>query len=254
MGQSINSIMELVMYKKIAMLFSIIMLIILSTCIQRKSSQKYNTEEDNIQSQQLYITEENNNTDILENEPELVLTDELPSIRYVNSKDGLNQRDAPSVTSNRTGTLLHGSRIIVHEKGDDIETIDKITDYWYRCSYGGVPGFFWVFGGYLSTTMPDDTDPILGYWDTDRGRRYSWSFRPDHYIYSGLKESSSGFRGTWTLSGNNLTIITIPTELNPLETESRTLEITVTVINRDMIILDFADGSREVLTRNNNIV
>jgi hypothetical protein len=174
--------------------------------------------------------------------------DEFPTIRYVNAKDGLNKRKLPSVLSEKIGTLLHGTRVYVSEKSDSKVTIDGLTDYWYRCSYNG---WFWVFGGYLSTTMPDDTEPVLGYWNTDRDARDYWYFLPDHTIYTGRKETGHARRGSWTLFGNKLTIIMGPWEHNSQEGE--TLEIILTIINRDKVVLNFADGTREFIDRNNNI-
>ena len=180
--------------------------------------------------------------------PVTVFADEFPSIRYVNNKDGLNKREIPSVSCRIIGTLLYGSRVYVSEKSNRQVTIVGITDYWYKCYSGG---WFWGFGGYLSTTMPNDTDPILGYWNTDREARDYWYFLPDHSIYTGRKETDDGWRGTWELVGNMLIIITQPTEFNTKE--SVTFKITVTIINRDKIILNFYDGSKESLDRNNSI-
>ncbi|MDR0455456.1 MAG: hypothetical protein LBH20_02080 [Treponema sp.] len=178
----------------------------------------------------------------------VIFAKEFPCIKYVNSKDGLNKRGSPSVSSEKIGTLLHGTRVYVSEKSDSKVTIDGITDYWYRCSRNG---WFWVFGGYLSATMPDDTEPVLGYWNTDREVRDYWDFEPDHIVSTGRKEAGHARRGTWTLSGNKLTIIFQPWEHN-LE-KGETLEIILTIINRDRIVLNFADGRKETLDMNNNL-
>jgi hypothetical protein len=175
-------------------------------------------------------------------------SDNLPSIRYVTSKDGLNKRETASVTSKKLGTLLYGSRIIAAERSVNMVTIDGITDYWYRCHS---EGWFWVFGGYLSATMPADVEPILGYWNTDRGERYYWYFRPDHTVSSGIKETDRGWTGTWALYGDKLTIKTTPTEYSI--GESQTIDIVLTVTNRNRVFLSFADGNGEFLDRNNNL-
>jgi hypothetical protein len=172
--------------------------------------------------------------------------DEFPTIRYVNSKDGLNKRESPSVSSEKIGTLLHGTRVYVSGKSDSKVTIDGITDYWYRCSSNG---WFWVFGGYLSITMPNDTELVLGRWNTDREARDFWNFEPDHTARTGRKETEGDWRGSWTLSENKLTITKQATKSRG----SETLEIIVTIINRDRVILNFSDGTRETLDRNNNI-
>ena len=177
--------------------------------------------------------------------------DVFPAVRYVAARDGLNLREAASASSNRLGALLYGSRIVVHERSGFTETIAGITDYWYRSTGGGFSGWFWVFGGFLSASMPDDTAAVLGLWNTDRGARYFWSFRPDHFASTGRRETSGDWIGTWALAGNSLTIITTPTEHHPRGSE--TMAIMVRVINRDHIILRFADGRQESLSRSNTI-
>jgi len=176
-------------------------------------------------------------------------------VRYVNSKEGLNQRESASAASRRIGTLLHGTRVILYEKSDNQETIDGITDYWYKCRGGGrFNGFYWVFGGYLSTTIPEDTAPFLGYWNTDRGRRYYWEFEPDHTVVLGRKETNSGWIGTWTLTENHFTINMESITMEPEEIpEELIIEFTLTIINRDKIILKYSDGTEEILERNNNV-
>ncbi|MCL2832614.1 MAG: SH3 domain-containing protein [Treponema sp.] len=61
-----------------------------------------------------------------------IIADELPSVRYVISKDGLNQRETASISSKKIGTLLYGTRIIIYSKNDQKSTFDGITDYWYK--------------------------------------------------------------------------------------------------------------------------
>ena len=174
---------------------------------------------------------------------------DFPSVRYVSSKEGLNKRELPSISSKKIGVLLYGSRVIVVEKGAAKETIDGITDYWYRCQGREIA---WVFGGYLANRIPDDTISIIGYWDTDRGEKYYWNFNPDYTVSSGKKETDVDWRGNWALCDNKLTIITTPTEFT--KNESDMMEIMVTVVNRDQIILVFSNGTKEVLKRNNDII
>ena len=76
----------------------------------------------------------------------------LPKYMYVTAERGLNAREAPGLSSNRILTFDFGTRIWATERGQ-ADTIDGITDYWYRVltnssSYG------WVFGGYLSDEPP----------------------------------------------------------------------------------------------------
>jgi hypothetical protein len=51
---------------------------------------------------------------------------------WVNSKEGLRQRIEPSRNSPAIDLLLYGEMIWVDAKSDFVETIDGITDYWYR--------------------------------------------------------------------------------------------------------------------------
>jgi hypothetical protein len=189
--------------------------------------------------------------------------EEFPSVRYVTSKEGLNHREIASVTGKKIGTFLYAERIVVYEKSVATITVDGITDYWYKCSGRGPVG--WVFGGYLSEIIPIDIEPVLGYWNTDKGERYYWYFQPDHTVRSGRKETDIGWLGTWTLSESTetplymfaekayrLLIVTMPTE--SMTGESQTIEIIVHAINRDRIYLQFTDSNGEFLDRNNGII
>jgi hypothetical protein len=116
--------------------------------------------------------------------------------------------------------------------------------------------------------ISEDVEPIIGYWNTDRGENYYWLFSPDHTASSGRKETDIGWIGTWTLSEYigeplfrlsfadekiyNLTIFTIPTEFTI--GESRTFVIIVHIINNNRIYFQFEDGNGEFLDRNNNIL
>jgi hypothetical protein len=81
-------------------------------------------------------------------------TNELPVNMYVTSKEGLNVRSTPSLNGNRIATLIFGQQVGVYEKGPN-ETIDGITDYWYRIYFSGISSDYgWVFGGYLSKEVP----------------------------------------------------------------------------------------------------
>ena len=67
----------------------------------------------------------------------LVFPDEFLSVRYVIAKPALNIRSSPSISSNLLGpALLYGLRIVAHERSDNMDTVNGITDYWYRCSGG----------------------------------------------------------------------------------------------------------------------
>ena len=98
----------------------------------------------------------------------------------------------------------------------------------------------------------DDADLITGYWNTDRGDREYWYFHPDLTVTFGRKETDIGWIGKWTLCGNKLIIIAVPNEFSV--GEDLNLEITLTVLDHDKIIFDFSDGSREVLSRNYDLI
>ena len=162
---------------------------------------------------------------------------------------------------------MYGERIIVYEK-DNSETIDGITDYWYKIRVPGLSGFYWVFGGYLANEIPSEVEPVLGMWNTDRGENYYWDFTPQHKVASGKKETDTGIYGIWTLSEYigeqrlklsfaegkiyNLAIITTPTEFTTGESQ-RLVIIVQTLINRNRIYFQFENGNGEFLDRNNNI-
>jgi len=171
---------------------------------------------------------------------------DLPKIMYVISKDGLNQRSRPSTQSIKMGTYLYGERIIVRERGKS-ETIDGITNYWYK-TYGG-SGECWVFGGYLAERLPRDLPVVLGVWDdVDNSRQY-YSFRPDHRYAEGYKETDMGIWGKWELNGNTLTL-TLDSAMNYATIDPPDIVIVeVTIINGSNIILTWPNKERTKLTR-----
>ena len=80
--------------------------------------------------------------------------------QYVDSEDGLNVRDEPSLSGKKIAKLLHNDYVIPVEIGEKT-TIDGIEDFWVKIllypehrkdktkdEYG------WVFGAYLSDTIP----------------------------------------------------------------------------------------------------
>jgi len=56
----------------------------------------------------------------------------FPKIMYVISKEGLRIRSEPSINSDINGLLIYGQRIVIHEKSNVVDTINGLTDYWYR--------------------------------------------------------------------------------------------------------------------------
>ena len=181
----------------------------------------------------------------------MVFADDFPYIRYINSKNGVDRRY--SLSGEIFGTVLYGTMVEVRERSDFEDIIDGIrkADYWYKCRGGGGADY-WVWGGYLSATIPEGVPAFIGKWNTDNSTRRYWEFNYDKVLFGGEKVN---YQGTWTLSDDKLTIKVWPL-LDEYIKElyiSITQEITVTVANRDKIIFDFPDGTREVLTRNNNL-
>ncbi|MDR2972225.1 MAG: SH3 domain-containing protein [Bacteroidales bacterium] len=164
---------------------------------------------------------------------------------YVNVIDGLYHRSSPQISSEKIGLLTFGEEITVFERSN-IDTIDGITDYWYktqpRVNGSSKNEWSWVFGGFLSDKMPFGVEPVFGYWDSDLGYNFYWFFSPRNFFYHGLKGPGlirNG--GNWELSGNILTLID-PSHKMYLITE-------ITVIDRDNIIFTHSDGTVEKITR-----
>ena len=126
---------------------------------------------------------------------------EFPRVMYVNSIEGSNLRNEPSLNGNKIGALLHGERILVYEWSNSV-TINGISNFWYRTKRSGTNLSGWVFGGYLSEDFPIDADVILGMWNTDQGERMYWYFRPNYKFNSGVKETDRGIYGDWNRQFN----------------------------------------------------
>jgi hypothetical protein len=170
-------------------------------------------------------------------------------VMYVTSKEGLNQREEPSISGRKVGTLLYGERVLIYGKSNSRITIDGITDYWYSIQYDNKS---WVFGGYLSKELPTDLPVVLGNWDDKNDSRQYYYFSPNYSYREGRKESDIGLGGKWKLTGSTL-VITITSAMED-ETippnEQRATNIQLTVIDRNNIILTYPNGEQAKLTRN----
>ncbi len=89
----------------------------------------------------------------------------LPSMMYVNSKEGLNVRSAPSMKAEKRGALKYGELVKVAGEGDMV-TIDGISAHWtkiilYYGDEGDESSYGWVFGGYLQEKFPMSEDDFI---------------------------------------------------------------------------------------------
>jgi hypothetical protein len=173
---------------------------------------------------------------------------EFRKIMYVTSKEGLRQREEPSVNSKSIGIFLFGERIIVYEKGPKA-TIDGITNYWYKShtahsSTNKLHSWCWIFGGYLSDELPLDALVFLGRWDDINDNRWLYEFDPNGGYMKGIKNSDRLERGEWVLNGNMI-IITFSVDDNEI--------VKLTEIDRNNIILHFPNNIQVVLRRTNDL-
>jgi hypothetical protein len=175
-------------------------------------------------------------------------TNEYRRIMYVSSNNGLVQREEPSTNSKRIGVLLFGQRIIIYEQGP-IETINGITDYWYKSHTWNTPNsrvstWCWVFGGYLSEELPLDAPVFFGRWDDINDNRWTYNFDPSGGYMKGIKNSDRIEQGKWSLNGNIITIIFADDDIE---------NIILTEIDRNNIILVFPNNRSVVLKRTNDL-
>jgi len=174
-------------------------------------------------------------------------TNEYRKIMYVSSKDGLIQREGSSANSRRIGLLLYGQRIIIYEKGPK-ETINGITDYWYKSHTSHTPNssvytWCWVFGGYISEELPTDVPVFLGLWEDKNDNSWIYSFDPNGRYMKGIKNSDRIERGKWSLKENIITIVF---------TEDDIEKIILDEIDRNNILLVFPNNKRVELRRSND--
>ena len=182
---------------------------------------------------------------------------DFPKTMYVNSKEGLRKRTEPSLTSKRIGILPNGARIVVLERSTSAETIDGMTDYWYKTDGGMFDGKWyketWVFGGYLSEMLPLDVPAILGRWDDKEKEDMYIYFFADGMYWEGKKETDVGLGGKWVLKGNKVNITYLQAGLDDLKpSEYKTIAIGLNVIDRDNIEIIWPDNKISRLKRNND--
>jgi hypothetical protein len=88
---------------------------------------------------------------------------EFPKRTFVTSREGLRVRSRPSLNSEIRDIYFYAQMVLVYAKSERMNTIDGITDFWYRVSAGLEPEK-WVFGGYLSEIFPEGAHIIYGQW------------------------------------------------------------------------------------------
>jgi hypothetical protein len=184
-----------------------------------------------------------------------IFSQEIPKVMYVNSREGINLMNEPSFEGKKIMNLLHGERIFVYERYNSI-TIDGVTNIWYKARKLGTSLSGWVFEEYLSEEIPLNVNPILGYWDTDKGEWLCWNFMPDNEFFYVRKESDAGYYGNWNISENELILTLIPLEW--MDYEEDIIIIKIEILDNNNILLYnnplfYYNGTIEKLTRNNNI-
>jgi len=190
--------------------------------------------------------------------------EDFPLVMYVTARAGLRVRRAaaPSLDSEIVDALPYGSFIKVEGRQDNPVTISGITDYWYRLS---VPDdwtnniYRWVFGGFLSRELPEDLPVVIGEWNFLGDNRMEIVFTPDYRFWHGMKGTSAGGSGTWSMNGNTITMLvsTFPNmkDFDDLGEEViRTVYVQVNITDRNNIILissprGFLHFNSERLTR-----
>jgi len=156
-----------------------------------------------------------------------------PIVMFVKAASGLNIHSEPSINSNIKETLLYGQRIVLCGKSKTTVTINGITDYWYEIYYN----YGWVFGGYLSASLPTDAPFVLGLWEDGRT---IFNFYPDYTYSVGIKQSEWFDEGKWNLNKNTLTLIQLSSREKILANPDIS-EIVISVINENNIKLTYRE-------------
>jgi len=167
------------------------------------------------------------------------------ALKFVTSQAGLRVRSSPFLDGEVVDLLYFGERIVIVKNVRVEDSIDGITDFWYKMPPSG-----WVFGGYLSDQLSKDAPVILGVWEDRDSPREIWSFRPrDSRFWTGMSETSFGSGGIWEFFEDRLYV-----RFDVHSSEAgRTDEINVVVADRNNITFVFSNGSEQHLTRSSSI-
>jgi len=128
-------------------------------------------------------------------------------LMYVNARSGLRVRSESSIDGRIIGVLQYGEFVRIISRSNNRTTIDGKTDYWYSMWFkvGNDSQRGWIFGGYLSETIPNDIPFFIGVWDL-----YADGERTPDYLYfdinnqfsCGTRDSGNFSSGTWRIDGN----------------------------------------------------
>jgi len=188
-------------------IYSILLLIVLLSCNRNTRTFYYYPDDRNIEEIIVpeNISEENNiinHNDIELDIVEIIEFVENSVIMYVTANNGLRIRSMPSLDGEIQGTHLFGKRLVFDTRTSNTETIDNITDYWYKIRFREE----WLFGGYLSKEFPADAITLFGWWDNIRNPSHIFMFEPNYEFSIGFKESNFTSQGTWELNDNIITM------------------------------------------------
>jgi hypothetical protein len=172
-------------------------------------------------------------------------------VMYVTSKEGLRLCIEPALNSRRIHTFAYGEILVIRERSDFTETIDGITACWYK-TWAPWPikeDWGWVFGGYLSDTLPLNVPVIIGHWVSEDDDRLYCYFRVTSHDYSiWYKDTSAGSDGKWELEGNIIKV-KVKDHVDPSGTGNKEFvdRMQLTVINRNKIWLDYLNSGRTLI-------
>jgi len=184
-------------------------------------------------------------------------SEELPRIMFVNAPAGLRVRSEPSTTASIRRTLLYGERVIINKKSDNLQTIDGITDYWYRISTYEEN---WVFGGYLSENLPLDLPIILGLWDDINSPffrdyfRVGYWFNPNYEFLFGIKETGHVVYGSWEINDDIIRIFNVRYHEGHIEVDYTEEFIQLRIIDNNNIVLTFLNHEPPAFVDNNKTI
>lgn len=127
---------------------------------------------------------------------------EEKKMRYIAASSGLSLRFAPRAGSRRVAVIPFRDEVNVEKESGRKRTIQGKTGRWSRVVWKGKKG--WVFGGFLSETMPGDEkeEMVPGVWLWKRSdRTVTYTFNRDG---SASHDFVYGGKGTWHYNGGHV--------------------------------------------------